>query len=90
MVWLACHAIFLPLFTLAITHVVYASARERVTERGYLNGDGFGLGWYPVPAHMRNTPAVFTKCDDICITSRVIPHSVVICCVLLLLLSNSH
>eukprot|EP00049_Salpingoeca_infusionum_P026151 m.24071 g.24071 ORF g.24071 m.24071 type:complete len:1374 (-) comp8560_c0_seq1:2404-6525(-) len=24
-------------------------ARERITERGYLNGDGFGLGWYPLP-----------------------------------------
>eukprot|EP00055_Hartaetosiga_balthica_P015193 m.88183 g.88183 ORF g.88183 m.88183 type:complete len:1452 (-) comp8801_c1_seq2:61-4416(-) len=24
------------------------AARERVTDRGYLNGDGFGLGWYPL------------------------------------------
>ena len=27
---------------------VASIARERVTAHGYLNGDGFGLGWYPV------------------------------------------
>jgi predicted glutamine amidotransferase len=24
------------------------AARERISENGYLNGDGFGLGWYPL------------------------------------------
>eukprot|EP00048_Salpingoeca_helianthica_P005901 m.93046 g.93046 ORF g.93046 m.93046 type:complete len:1282 (+) comp13796_c0_seq2:297-4142(+) len=43
------------------------SARERVTARGYLNGDGFGLGWYPSFTHLTGVavgaeePCVFTS-----------------------------
>ena len=38
-----------------------------MTERGYLNGDGFGLGWYPVypedlaESSRTNEPCVFTR-----------------------------
>ena len=46
--------------------ILLFSARERIAERGYLNGDGFGLGWYPLPreekhAKICNVPAVFTR-----------------------------
>eukprot|EP00123_Amoebidium_parasiticum_P016955 comp23657_c0_seq1/m.40423 comp23657_c0_seq1/g.40423 ORF comp23657_c0_seq1/g.40423 comp23657_c0_seq1/m.40423 type:complete len:1229 (-) comp23657_c0_seq1:226-3912(-) len=35
-------------------------SRERLTDIGYLNGDGFGLGWYsPEVAIMDPTPCVF-------------------------------
>ncbi|EGD74705.1 hypothetical protein PTSG_06066 [Salpingoeca rosetta] len=33
------------------------AARERVTERGYLNGDGFGLGWYPLVPVLEDSPS---------------------------------
>jgi hypothetical protein len=29
-----------------------------VTERGYLNGDGYGLGWFPIPTPGLRAPAV--------------------------------
>jgi len=42
-------------------------ARERVTDQGYLNADGFGLGWYPLPlpasrSQDQGLPCVFTRC----------------------------
>lgn len=42
-------------------------ARERVTDQGYLNADGFGLGWYPLPLPAsrlqdQGLPCVFTRC----------------------------
>ena len=44
----------------------YTTARERLSEHGYLNGDGFGLGWYPAASspqfsHLRFKPCVFTR-----------------------------
>lgn len=43
-------------------------ARERVTGNGYLNGDGFGVGWYPfsyegsvLAPDLEETPGLFTS-----------------------------
>ncbi|GBG76731.1 hypothetical protein CBR_g22949 [Chara braunii] len=38
-------------------------AKERLTGHGYLNGDGFGVGWYTPETHSRGdpTPCVFTS-----------------------------
>eukprot|EP00898_Chlorokybus_atmophyticus_P006552 jgi/Chlat1/6899/Chrsp52S06578 len=38
-------------------------AKERLTGHGYLNGDGFGIGWFPTEsyAHLDPTPCVFVS-----------------------------
>lgn len=62
------HHLCLALVLKGLMAAVGIPARERVTERGYLNGDGFGLGWYPmglgVSTHMDRVdgePCVFTS-----------------------------
>lgn len=39
------------------------NAKERLTAQGHLNGDGFGIGWYPPDAiHQKDAaPCVFTS-----------------------------
>ena len=46
-------------------------ARERITENGYLNGDGFGMGWYPLDSQSdgnHHIPCVFKRyvCVYVC------------------------
>eukprot|EP00047_Mylnosiga_fluctuans_P012762 m.27711 g.27711 ORF g.27711 m.27711 type:complete len:1166 (+) comp4449_c0_seq1:65-3562(+) len=49
------------------------SARERVTERGYLNGDGFGLGWYPALSSDEDPALKLSRAVEPCVFTSTGP-----------------